>query len=358
MGRHDWDFIERDIARSEDELEKLGANTGGVSKGIVTDLVGLFDTPNRERARQATQLAEASEYLAPAIARERGISEDDARAAITGGVQEPEPGYRSLGRLLGMVDAPEGEPFNVRMGRLRGMAGRMRDDDASRRQTLSSLGDLIEVAGQLEDPTALREPLSTAARRAGLGNVGNLKFRPPAYKNLWDYAARTGKDPVTIMQTMNARRGGGGGASYRPTQYEQVVGDLTSADPQRRAAAERYLTKGKGGGKTSKSPMRDLLKAKFEQDMMDPAKAEALDAELSARAAWVRSGRKGPEPVTPQLDRYSALAGEELGEDGLAALALEPDEDGDGMPDVGTDGEGVYTFEDHDDILNSVDEMP
>lgn len=49
MGRGRWDFLEDDIARSEDQLEKLGANLGGVSRGIATDVAGLFSTPQRAR---------------------------------------------------------------------------------------------------------------------------------------------------------------------------------------------------------------------------------------------------------------------------------------------------------------------
>jgi hypothetical protein len=355
-----------DIEDSEEKLARYGSTAG---RGLISDVVGLIAAPKAIRNAQAAELEGMAEYLGPRLAKEKGISEDEARARITGGVLEPEAGYKTIGRLFGIGGKREGEPMEVRRSKLRGMATRMHEDrDVENQRSatkLKVLGGLADLAK--DDPEAMAQIYGAYGGEMGLGDLRVPKFKTArervdeeeASRSNWRLYNKTQEkaieDAYEEPSDYELWKKGGEDREFveskrskpkeaRLTRDQQMMDWMQNGTPEQQTIARGYFKKqstpARGARRTAGQVAKDLAEAianagmatdpvakenaaravealrgeleevssGIDQDLPPEVRAKAR-AEAAASADAKRNGK--PPPPTPTLDAIAVGEGDE-----------------------------------------------
>jgi hypothetical protein len=210
--------------------------------------IGTEAGAHRRAAADRADIAAMSEALAPAEARDKGISEDAAREELSGGVDYPEGPftgtYHNLKRLFTGDTSPRGEASIARIGRLKGRAAALGEKGQSREQAMKDFLGTLKAGGQMEDASGLDPILKDEATRAGYPTLGTMKFRKPTSKNLVELFQNDPEGAKQFMKEAAALKGGRGAGGAGSAQ-ERILNHWIDAeahpdDPKNKAALKVF----------------------------------------------------------------------------------------------------------------------
>lgn len=268
-----------DPRRAERDYLYRRGRRGGVGASDDEDY-GLFtgdmDAVSQGRAQRAS-LAGLSEALAPDEARRLGISEDEARAQMEGGVAYPEGplhylARNTIGRLTGGFDEPTGEAADVRIARLQGR-GVANESEEKRRAMIAKT--LFDLADQLEDPNAAIAGQATETLRSMGIDVGpdGIKFREHVPESEIEALARPEGDPY--RDAVERRYALQWAAGEHPSRAQPPKLSLEEQ------LAQAYEAKGVPRVKAIQKALRDVERNKAKGTLRGPNRQQAQNEQIA-----------------------------------------------------------------------------